>query len=48
MGAYEVNTTMVDELPNGEEFNSDEILDLLKVHPVTQNDFDSALLEFIA
>jgi hypothetical protein len=50
MGAYEVNidTTMIDELPDGDEYSTDEFSDLLKVHQATQDEFDSALLEFIA
>jgi hypothetical protein len=48
MGAYDFNATMVDELPDGTEYSADEFSDLLKVHSATQDDFDSALLEFIA
>jgi Domain of unknown function (DUF4347) len=48
MGAYEVNTTMVDELPKGAEWSSDEFSDLIKVHRATQNDLDVALMEFTA
>jgi hypothetical protein len=48
MGAYEVNTSMVNELPDGDEYSTDEFLDLIKVHSATQDDFDGALLEFIA
>jgi uncharacterized protein DUF4347/parallel beta helix pectate lyase-like protein len=46
MGAYEVNTTMIDELPDSTEYSSDEFSDMLKVHKATQNQLDIALMEF--
>ena len=48
MGAYEFNTTMVDDLPNGDEWNSNEYSDLIKVHNATQNELDVALMKFTA